>query len=91
MSKELAQPREEIVNNVVVYISLCKLLASQNLKECNLQDQKEFLAKMKKGGPTFDQMRNVYPELRFESRVVLDKIFNSAIDASILETSLKLD
>ena len=46
---------------------------------------------MRKGGVTFDQLRNVFPLLRFETRKVLDKIFNSSIDATMLASSLDLN
>lgn len=91
LEHQLEYPRDEIVANVIVYVSLCKLLASQNLKDSTLESQTKFLEGMRKGGVTFDQLRNVFPLLRFETRKVLDKIFNSSIDTTMLASSLDLN
>jgi len=91
LEQQLEYPRNEIVANVIVYVSLCKLLAAQNLKDSTLESQTKFLEGMRKSGVTFDQLRNVFPLLRFETRKVLDKIFNSSIDATMLGSSLDLN
>ncbi|TNV82910.1 hypothetical protein FGO68_gene17058 [Halteria grandinella] len=91
LEKKLDYPRDEIIANFIAYISLSKLLASQNLKVTNLKGQTQFLEKMKRGGLTFDQLRNVFPHLRYENHFIIDKIFNSAMNASVTGHSLEMN
>jgi hypothetical protein len=38
LEKKLDYPRDEIISNFILYVSLSKLLASQNLKVSNLKE-----------------------------------------------------
>lgn len=56
LENELDYPRDQIISNFIVYISLCKLLASENLHLDNvsLKQQTLFLEKIQEGGLDFD-------------------------------------
>jgi hypothetical protein len=97
LESKLQYPRDEILGSFIVYISLCKLLAAQNLKG-TLPAQRRFLEQLKRGirhqpggGLTFDQLRNLFPDLRYENRAIISKIFNSSIKAPGLEGTFNLD
>ena len=97
MENRLQYPRDEILSSFIVYISLCKLMAAQNLKG-TLPTQRRFLEMLKRGirhqpggGLTFDQLRNLFPELRYENREIISKIFNSSIKAPSQEGTFNLD
>jgi hypothetical protein len=81
IEKDLNYPRDEIISNLILYMSLSKLLASQNLHG-TLGTQSKFLTQLKNGGLSFDQLRSVFPDLRYENYFILDKIFNSAMNAT---------
>lgn len=97
MENKLQYPRDEILGSFIIYISLCKLLAAQNLKG-TLPAQRRFLEQLKRGirhqpggGLTFDQLRNLFPDLRYENRAIISKIFNSSVKAPGLEGTFNLD
>jgi hypothetical protein len=48
LESKLHYPRDEILGSFIVYISLCKLLAAQNLKG-TLPAQRRFLEQLKRG------------------------------------------
>lgn len=90
VEEKLKYPRDEIITNFIVYVSLSKLLASQNLQG-TLGVQSRFLEQLKKSGLTFDHLRSVFPDLRYENHFILDKIFNSSMNASYITDKLLID
>jgi len=40
---------------------------------------------------SFDQLRSVFPDLRYENHFILDKIFNSSMNASYVTDKLLID
>ncbi len=90
VEQKLKYPRDEIISNFIVYVSLSKLLASQNLQG-TLGVQGRFLSQLKKSGLSFDHLRSVFPDLRYENHFILDKIFNSSMNASYVTDKLLID
>lgn len=89
----LKYPRDEIIAAVIVYVSLCKMLGAENMRG-SMEGQSKFLEQLKrkdKGGLSFDQLRNVFPQLRYESQFLVSTILNSSIASTSPETTMTME